>query len=196
MEPSDFDARGVTLKKLEYRGRSAIQVVETAPSPTGTDTLAILKGRPFQDGTIDVWLAGEPGPGADAGARGFVGIAFRVGDDPAHYEAIYLRPTNGRAMEQLRRNHAIQYVSQPEYPFDRLRSETPGVYESYADMVPGQWVHCRIVVAGKQARLFVGSAEQPNLIVNDLKHGLESGSVALWIGPWTIAYFSGLKVTP
>jgi hypothetical protein len=171
-------------------------MVAAAPSTTGTDMLAVLKGKAIHNGTIDLWMAGEPSPGAPEDARGFVGVAFRIGADSSHYEAIYLRPTNGRAEDQLRRNHSIQYISQPEYPWSRLRAESPGVYESYADMVPGQWIHCRIRIAGTEARLFFGSAAQPNLIVKDLKHGDESGGVALWIGPGTVAYFSKLRVSP
>jgi hypothetical protein len=145
-----------------------------------------------------VWLAGEPSNAATAaeGARGFVGIAFRVASDPSRYEAIYIRPTNGRADDQLRRNHSVQYISQPEYPWYRLRTETPGQYESYADMAAGQWIRCRIVVSGTHAELFLGSQDQPSLIVNDLKHGDGSGAIALWIGPGTVAHFADLRVRP
>jgi len=146
---------------------------------------------PGQFGPIS--RVGEPTNAAAQGARGFVGIAFRVAD-PSRYEAIYLRPTNGRAEDQLRRNHSIQYISHPEFPWERLRAEAPGVYESYTDMVPGEWIRCRIVVAGTHARLFLGSASQPSLVVNDLKHGDASGSVALWIGPGTMAHFSNLRI--
>lgn len=193
LEISDFDAQGVTLASENYRGHEAIKVMEQ--NPGGGDTIAILKGALFHNGTIEVWLAGAPTNTAAAaqGARGFVGIAFRVAD-PARYEAIYLRPTNGRAEDQLRRNHSIQYISHPEYPWERLRNETPGQYESYADMAPGEWVHCRIVVSGVTARLFLGAANQPSLIVNDLKQGDRSGAVALWIGPGAIAYFSDLRL--
>jgi hypothetical protein len=193
---SDLDSRGVTVTRVEYRGRTALKVVENVPSGTGIDTLAILKAKSFHNGTIDLWIAGAPGPGAAPDARGFVGVAFRVAENPEHYEAIYLRPTNGRAEDQLRRNHSTQYISQPEYPWERLRKESPGVYESYADMVPGEWIHCRVVVAGTQARLFLGSAAQPSLVVKDLKHGDESGKVALWIGPGTVAYFSDVNIKP
>ena len=52
-------------------------------------------------------------PGAGEGARGFVGIAFRLQNDRTTYDAFYLRPTNGRADDQERRNHAVQYISHP-----------------------------------------------------------------------------------
>ena len=72
-------------------------------------------------------------PGAFEGTRGFVGIAFRLQNDMRTYDAFYLRPTNGRADDQERRNHATQYISHPDWPWFRLRKETPSRYESYVD---------------------------------------------------------------
>jgi hypothetical protein len=187
----------VILTQERYRGRESIKVIEAKSADGTADTIAILEGPPFHNGTIEVWLAGAPSDAAAAagGARGFVGIAFRV-TDPSRYEAIYVRPTNGRAEDQLRRNHSIQYISQPEYPWERLRNETPGKYESYADMAPGEWIRCRIVVSGTKAQLFLGAADQPSLVINDLEHGDLSGGIALWIGPRTVAHFSNLRIGP
>jgi hypothetical protein len=194
---ADFDGHGVVLTREQYRGRDAIKVVEAKSEKGTVDTIAILKGPLFRNGTIDVLLAGAPSDAAAVagGARGFVGIAFRV-TDPSHYEAIYVRPTNGRAEDQVRRNHSIQYISHPEYPWERLRNETPGKYKSYADMAPGEWIRCRIVVSGTKAQLFLGAADQPSLVINDLKHGDLSGGIALWIGPGTVAHFSNLRIGP
>jgi len=102
--------------------------------------------------------------------------------------------TNGRADDQLRRNHTTQYVSQPAFTWQRLREENPGVYESCVDIDPGAWTRIKIVVAGTKARLYVNGADQPCLIVNDLKLGETHGQVALWTGGNTEAYFSSLKV--
>src|ERR1700721_467567 len=76
-------------------------------------------------------------------------------------EYFYLRPPNGRSGDQLRRNHSVQYVSTPDYPWERLRKETPGVYESYADLDPGAWTRMKVVVSGKRAKLYVNGADQP-----------------------------------
>lgn len=83
----------------------------------------------------------------------------------------------------------------PDFPWQRLRSETPGVYESYVDLVTGAWTHVRIEVAGAKARLLVNGAKQPALIVNELKHRTTSGQVGLWIGAGTEAYFRNLQIT-
>jgi hypothetical protein len=185
---------GVKMEPTEYRGRKALRVVEAGTEPTGG--IAVLDGTTFRNGTIEVDVAGIPGKSASTEARGFVGIAFRVQPDSKRYEAFYLRPTNGRADDQLRRNHSTQYVSEPEFPWHRLRKENPGVYESYVDLEPGAWTRVRVVVDGAKARLFVHDAAQPALIVNDLKLGDASGGVALWIGSGTEAWFSSVRVTP
>jgi hypothetical protein len=42
----------------------------------------------------------------------------------------------------------------------------------------------------------VNGADQPCLVVNDLKLEPAEGGVALWVGPSTDGYFSNLKITP
>ena len=148
----------------------------------------------FRDGAIEVDLAGQPAAGAGAGARGFIGIAFRLQGD-GKYEYIYLRPTNGRADDQVRRNHSTQYSSHPDFDFARSRREAPEKYESYVDLQPGVWTKYKIEVEGRKARLYVHGADQPCLIVDDLKLEPKAGGIALWVGPGTEGYFSNLKVT-
>lgn len=156
----------------------------------------ILTATNFADGVIEVDLAGRPGSGAVEAARGFVGVAFRVAADVSRFECFYLRPTNGRAEDQVRRNHSAQYISFPEFPWQRLRKQFPEMYESYVDLAPGEWTKVKIEARGRKARLFVHGAAQPSLIVNDLKLGETSGAVGLWIGPGTEAHFANLRVTP
>lgn len=196
--------RGLTLirthaRAASYQGRKAVELTE-APSSTdtvmGLEEVALLDQPEFGDGTIELWVAGALAPGAPSDARGFVGLVFRSTGDGSHFENFYLRPTNGRADDQLRRNHSTQYASLPEYPWFRLRKETPGKYESYADLVPGRWTHVRVVVAGERASLFVNDAPQPSLVVNDLKLGVGRGKIGLWIGTGTVGYFSQMVVTP
>jgi len=161
------------------------------------EQLAVIEGIDFSSGVIEAEIAGAPAPDAGAGARGFVGIGFRVQPDLRTYDAFYLRPTNGRAEDQERRNHATQYISHPDWPWFRLRQETPSKYESYVDLVPGVWTKIKIDVRGDKARLYVNDNPQPVLIVNDVKSGANArGVVALWIGPGTIGHFRNVTVTP
>lgn len=192
-------AHNVTIEPAIHHGRPAVRVAEPAGEANDKeDKLAILAGTEgFGDGTIEVELAGRPGPGASGQARGFVGIAFRVATGVSRFECLYLRPTNGRAEDQVRRNHSSQYISFPEFPWHRSRKETPEKYEAYVDLEPDAWTKVRIEVRGSEARLFVHGQAQPTLIVHDLKHGASArGAVALWIGPGTVAHFGNLRVTP
>jgi hypothetical protein len=63
-------------------------------------------------------------------------------------------------------------------------------------LIPGQWTQAKIEVAESRARLHVNGAEQPTLIVNDLKQSYLNGAIALWVGRGSIAHFADLKVTP
>jgi hypothetical protein len=159
--------------------------------------LVWIEGLAFSNGVIEAEIAGALAPGAGGEARGFVGIAFRVQEDLATYDAFYLRPTNGRADDQERRNHSAQYISLPQWPWSRLRKETPSKYEAYVDLVPGTWTKVKIEVRGEQARLYVHANEQPTLIVKDVKSGANGrGGVALWLEPGTVAHFRNLTVKP
>ena len=193
-EPAVLDGKkGVRLTISEDAARRAATM--TPEQQALFEQLAVVEGLEFANGVIEVEIAGIPAPGAGAGARGFVGIAFRLKDDMRTYDAFYLRPTNGRVEDQERRNHAAQYISHPDWTWFRLRQESPSKYESYVDLVPGVWTRVKIEVRGDRARLYVHGQEQPTLVVNDVKTGASAkGAVALWIGPGTVAHFRNLTV--
>jgi hypothetical protein len=178
-----------------YRGRLAAHLVPLPGHRTATDAvLAILSGLDFEDGTIEVDVAGSRRADSRPDERGFIGIAFRVQSQGSRFENIYLRPANGRTDDQLRRNHSVQYCSEPDFPWQRLREENPGQYESYVDLEPGVWTRMKIVVSGTKASLYINGAPQPCLIVNDLKLGETHGQIALWAHWSTNGYFSNLTV--
>jgi hypothetical protein len=188
-----LSAKNASVADTNFKGRSAVKVLAN-PDANNAASYAVIKDAKFLNGTIEVDLAGQPASGSFEGARGFVGIAFRLQDD-GKYEYIYLRPTNGRADDQVRRNHSTQYSAHPDFSFADSRKEAPEKYESYVDLEPGVWTKYRIEIDGRKARLYVHGAQQPCLIVNDLKHDPREGGVALWVGPGTEAYFSNLKIT-
>lgn len=189
-----LDLRNVLAESTEHRGRQAVRLVEVPE--TRAETLAIVVDSDFADGTIELELAGQVRQGAPPTSRGFAGVAFRVDPTSLAYACFYLRPENGRADDQLRRNHSAQFIAHPDFPWYRLRQEQPGVYESYVDLETGAWTKVRIVVAGGEARLFVHGAEQPTLVVKDMKQAPARGAVALWIGEGTEAFFRDLTITP
>jgi len=195
LKPASLKPYQVTVAAVDYKGKQAI-ALEMPGMPTNEKTVAVLKGIDFHNGTIEATISGQPRANSGEGARGFVGIAFRVAADTSKMELFYIRPTNGRANDQVRRNHSTQYVSMPGFPWEKLRKETPEKYEAYADMVPAEWTKVKIEVKDETAKFYVNGASQPTLIVNDLKQGKDlRGSVGLWIGPGSLGHFADLKVT-
>jgi hypothetical protein len=191
---SELTLISTRAEQVDYRGKHAVRLLPLVGHEADDESmLAIIPGTDFRDGTIELDVSGAPVPTVHD-ARGFIGVAFHVQARPDSFECFYVRPTNARCDDQLRRNHTVQYVSSPDYPWERLRKETPGAYESYADMEPGVWTHLKVEVEGTKARLYVNGATQPALIVNDLKLGDTRGAVALWSHPFTDGYFANLRV--
>ena len=187
----------VEMSITKIGGKKAVRVArDTATKGADLPTFVRLKNTDdFRNGSIELMLLSRLLPTADVNARGFIGLAFRINKDNRKFESIYIRPTNGRADDQLRRNHSTQYFSFPDYPFDRLRKEAEGKYESYADMGLNEWIKMKIVVKDAQAKLYLNDNLQPVLIVNDLKLGMaNSGAIGLWVDAGTDAFFRDIKV--
>ena len=180
------------IKDFQSRGK---QPTPADFEPLSSSHLVVFETIEFNQGTIEAEIAGSLSSNASGQARGFVGIAWNVQDDKT-YDCIYLRPTNGRANDQQRRNHSVQYISHPDWTWYRLRKEMPSKYEAYVDIVPDEWIKVKIVVEDQSAKLYINEVEQPTLIINNLKTGREAGgNVALWIHSSTIGRFSNLKIT-
>jgi len=196
----DKDKLGPNQVSMSFErvlGKEALRVVKDSTiQKVDEPTFVRLKGTDFTNGTIEVKVLSRLLKNAPETARGFIGIAFRINEANSSFESIYIRPTNGRADDQVRRNHSIQYYSYPDYKFDRLRKEAPERYESYADMTLNEWITMKIVVNGLEAKLYLNDNKQPVLLVKDLKHGVgTSGGIGLWVDVGTEGYFLDLKIT-
>lgn len=196
MSKESLEANQVHLSFVKMEGKEVVKVdADTTIKGTDEATIVKIKGTDFKNGIIEVKVLSRLQKNAPASSRGFIGLAFRVGRTNEKFESIYIRPTNGRTDDQIRRNHSIQYFAFPDYRFDKLRKTEPEKYESYADMGLNEWITMRIEVEGAKAKLFLNNAKQPSLIVNDLKLGEDnSGSIGLWVGNWTEGYFKDLKI--
>lgn len=196
LNKSNLEPVQVSMSVEKLTGKDVVKVIKDASiKEVDQPTFVKIRGTNFHNGTIEVSVLSKLLPDAPEFARGFIGVAFRINDDNSKFENIYIRPTNGRADDQLRRNRSIQYFSFPDFPFSKTRQETPGKYESYADMTLNEWIKLKIVVKDSKAQLFINDSKQPSLIVNDLKHGADSsGAIGLWVDVGTEGYFSDLKI--
>jgi hypothetical protein len=188
---------GVKSSEIKFDEKNVTKVVaDTSIKTFDEPTFVKLTDKSFHDGTIEVNVLSKFIPNAPDWARGFIGVAFRINEDNSKFECIYIRPSNGRVNDQIRRNHSTQYFSYPDHKFSDFRKTDPEKYESYADMGMNEWIKIKIIVKGEFAQLFINDAKQLCLIVNDLKYGAEqSGAVGLWVGNWTEGYFSDLKIS-
>lgn len=185
----------MSIEKLD--GKPSVKVIKDSTLQAVDEaTFVRIKDMDFKDGIIEVNVLSRLHKKARPSDRGFIGIAYRINEDNSKFECMYIRPTNGRADDQVRRNHSIQYFAFPDFKFDRLRKEFPEKYESYADMGLNEWIKVKIEVKGKQAKLFLNDNKQPSLVVNDLKLGENvSGALGLFVDVGTEGYFRDLKVT-
>ena len=153
--------------------------------------VAWIEGSDFAEGTIEVDVRGR-----DLLQQSFLGVAFHRKDD-TRYEAVYLRPFNFRAEDPARNQHAVQYISVPDYDWPRLRKEFPEEFENPVDksVVPTDWVPLRVVVKGSTVQIFVGGVKSPTLEVRKLG-SLDRGSIGLWVGNTSDGDFANLRVTP
>ena len=201
----EMEAVNSKAKIVQMDGVSVLQVErDLLASPfDSTNVEASVDGPTYvkianlemENGTIEVKVFSQimensPFPAA----RGFIGLGYRVASDNKNFEGIYLRPSNGRANDQLRRNHSVQYFSYPGYTFNRLRKEANGVYETYADIGLNEWITMRVEIEGEKAVLYINNQKTPSFLVQKMLGTSKKGSVALWVEIGTIGYFKDLKV--
>src|SRR5262245_55078787 len=194
-DATDLVPVNVKAAAVEYKGRKAVLITSVPKDGVFNDGFALLKGVDFQDGTIEGEIAvkATAPPGASR-MPGFIGIAFRARPDASHYDLFYLRPGNSTSDDQSMRNHSVQYSSQPDQNWHKLRRQWPWVYETWADLRMETWTKIKIEVKGRSAKLFVNGSEQPSLVVDGLKGEDLRGGIALWGYPDEEAYFSHFRI--
>lgn len=175
-DTKDLTLVNVNADVVEYNGRKAIRLTHN----TQKGGFALLRGVDLQDGTIEGNIAVKITTPPGVRMPGFLGVAFRARLDASHYELFYVRPGNSQAADQAMRNHSVQYTSEPDFGWYKLRREWPFVYETYAELQPETWTRFRVEVQGRSAKLYLNGSAQPNLVVDGLKGEDLHGGVALW----------------
>ena len=151
--------------------------------------LAWLEGVKFGEGTIEFDVRGK-----DVEQRSFVGIAFDGADDQT-FEAVYFRPFNFKSADSAKAGHAVQYVSHPEFKWQKLRAERPGQFEQAVRPVPDPngWFHVLLAVDRAKVSVYVNGSPDPCLTVDKLG-GLKEGMIGLFVGNGSGGDFSDLKI--
>ena len=195
-DTKDLVLVNVKAEAVDYKGRKAVRITKDKDTAKRDfDGFALLKGTDFQDGAIEADIALKITRPPAYRMPGFVGIAFRARPDASRFELFYLRPGNSHADDQAMRNHSVQYTSEPDFGWYRLRREWPWVYESHEELQTETWTKVKIDVKGRSARLYINGSEQPSLVVDGLKGEDLRGGVALWGYQDEEAYFSNLRIT-
>jgi hypothetical protein len=174
-------------KLIEKNGAPAIEF--NTPGSRG-GSVVWLDGFEFGTGTIEFDAKGRSAPPQYS----FIGVAFRLLGAETH-DSVYFRPFNFREFDPRKRSHAVQYVSEPQWSWYKLREEKPGQFEKPIEHAPDgdAWFHAKIVVANRQVKVFVDGAAEPSLVVNELSDRT-GGSVGLWCNGY--GAIANLKIIP
>ena len=148
-----------------------------------------LKNIDFSFGTIEVDIRGR-----NEFLKSFPGIAFYAVDTSRNYDVVYFRPFNFRSPDPVRRTWSVQYVSLPQYGYDRLRKENTGQFENeiLPNPKPEDWIHVRIVIAKDSIKVYANSMDKPSLSVRTLQNR-SKGLLGLWTDA-TVAEFANLVI--
>jgi hypothetical protein len=186
----------LTDKKLDVKNRDASPLHDGDKtgiklSARENDGVAWLKNVDFTNGVIELDIKGK-----DVLQHSFVGIAFHGTGAPNTMDVVYFRPFNFRATDSVRRIHAVQYVSLPNYDWEVLREKHNGQYEKGIDPAPkaDEWFHAKIVAKGPQITVYVNGNERPSLAVKKLNSNTH-GKIGLWVGNTSDGEFANLTVT-
>jgi hypothetical protein len=202
--PDGSGLRYVTAAPADIAGRQALRVeltdTVTFDGKPGVDYVDMPKfviiPATSTNGTIEVDILSRLNGKGPADARAFAGIAYRIAEGGVRFEAVYLRPLNGRKTNppSPRDQRAIQYFAYPDWPFDRLRSEYPdGRNEAAADIGPDEWIKLKIDVAETAVDVMVNGATV--LRITETKAAPATSAVGLFVDIGSESYFSNMTIT-
>ncbi len=157
-------------QSAEYLGKPALMLDGGA---------AVVKDFELRDGVIDMDVA-------TPAIRGFFGIQFRIADNGATSEWVYLRQHKSGAPD------AMQYTPVWHTGANWQLYNGQG-FTGAVDIPKAQWFHLRLVIEGAQAKLYVKDMDKPALIMDDLKSGVQKGELALYVLTGA-TYFANFQV--
>lgn len=192
----NFQAVHTAIENVQMDGKMVLRVVKSEKlDRPDEDTYARLIDSNFHNGTICVEMRSRLLPDAPDYARGFIGIVFRTNENDAEFESYYVRPTNGRHPDPVRRAHGSQYFSYPGYTFSYFREHDIFGFEAPCDIGLDEWIMLKAVVKEERASFYVNNMDVPVLVVDHLKHGADaSGGVGVYVDIGTEGFFRNFQV--
>lgn len=148
-----------------------------------------LPVKDFKNGAIEIEMRGK-----DVFQRSFIGIVFH-GIDAVNYDAVYCRPFNFSAKDSVRRIHSVQYISHPDFTWEKLRKERNAVFEKEIINPPSadNWFTMKLVIDGKTVKAYIGNAAEPSLTVEKL-NTRTSGKIGLFTADSSGGDFKTIKI--
>lgn len=198
LNTENFKAVHTAIENVVVDGEMTLRVVKAEKiMEFDENTYAKLLDTPFHNGTIEVKMLSRLLPDAPDFARGFIGIAYRISDDDTKFESFYVRPTNGRCDDPIRKAHGCQYFSYPKYTFAYFRERNITKYEAPVnDLGLDEWITLKAVITEEQAQFYVNDMNTPILCVNEMLHGANlKGSLGFFVDIGTEAFFKDLCIT-
>jgi hypothetical protein len=161
--------------KLITNNKKVVPLADANKKAISLTGVVWVKDASFSTGTIEVDLRGK-----DVMQQSFLGIAFH-GVDTTTMDIVYFRPFNFRSADPVRKIHAVQYVSHPDFPWHKLREEKNGIYEKAVNPAPAatDWFHAKIEVGEKEIKVYVNNNSTPSLTVEKL-NARKDGRIGLW----------------
>ena len=174
-----------TLSVFSEDGKNGVRF-----SKSENDGVAWLKHVIFSNGVIELDIRGK-----EEFQQSFVGIAFH-GMDNDTFDAIYFRPFNFQTDDPVRKIHAVQYVSMPDYSWDVLREKFNGKYEKAIIPAPkgSEWFHVKIVVKSPEVKVYVNGSHEASLSIETL-NDRASGKIGLWVGNNSDGDFANFQIS-
>lgn len=166
----DFESHPWVLKDaqiVQYMGRKCLS------------GYAYLKDLELENGIIEVDIAVD-------GTRSYPGIVFRMQSEE-DYERFYIRPHRSSLYPDV-----LQYT--PAFNgVDSWQLYNGEGFTAGANIPVNQWIHLKMEISGKQARVYLDNEEKPALVITDLKHGTSRGTIGVFGPKDKTAYFSNFR---
>ena len=177
----------VLNRKIEAIDEQRIKFVRL--SENSKEGIIWLPIKNFESGIIEIEMRGK-----DILQRSFVGVIFH-GQNDSTYDAVYCRPFNFFAKDSVRKIHAIQYVSHPDFPWKKLRDTRNGEFEKeiLSPPDPNGWFTMRVKIDNKTVEAFINQKEKPSLVIEKLTN-TKSGKLGIFVGDGSGGDFRSVKI--